>query len=67
LALRNAFVNRTTGLEPYAANSQWILLTPQPDENLIPLGSTGWVKAELIEKRKPWTDDYSDLLRVVNF
>ena len=65
LGLQNTFVLRAP-TKPYALESNWMLLAP-PDINLIPLNKGKWTQVKTQKKIKPWTDDYTDLLDVMDF
>lgn len=65
LGLQNAMVTRILP-QPYAASSKWIALTRQ-SVRLLPLAEKGWVRAYLRKEIKPWTDDYTGLLNIMNF
>jgi spermidine synthase len=66
LGLKNALVMQGKVRHPYAATSRWMLLT-RPDVDIQPLAKYEWVQATAHEGFLAWTDDYTNLLSVMNF
>jgi hypothetical protein len=45
----------------HATPSRWMALA-RPNVKLVELGHKNWVRAVLLRKMAPWTDDYTNLL-----
>lgn len=66
LGLDSLHVIRSKTPDFYAMTSHWLIMA-RPDITLAPLSKAGWKPADPKHKAKLWTDDYTDLMGVLNF
>lgn len=50
----------------YATASHWLIMA-RPEAKISPLSKAGWQAADPERKTELWTDDYTDLMSVLNF